>query len=360
MAIYQRRKIWWIDYYYKGRRIREPVSSSRKEAEKALMARQGDIVRGTFKLEKKGKERCFDEFAIEFLEQRKSGRKWWKKDLYRMKTLVNQFGNSFLSDISTYNIEKFKTKRRDEVSGPTVNRELALLKSLFNMAGKWGFLTTENPVKGVSYYPERQMERILSNGEAERLIASCGETVRPVVVCALNLGMRKSELLDLEWKNVNFRHRFIRVERSKNNRSRKIPMNSVVYEELSRLRGNGNTHVFTKGNSTEPLRCVRSTFESACRRADITNVRFHDLRHTFATNLVMQGVDLVTVKEILGHSTIEMTVRYSHPSDERKMTAVERLVSKRQTRYNDDSNRVDGHNMVTILPVPKTSETVRH
>lgn len=360
MAIYQRGTVWWIDYYYKGRRIREPVSGTRKEAEKALMARQGDIVRGTFKLVKKGKERYFEEFAIEFLEHRKSGRKWWKKDLYRMKTLVHQFGNSFLSDISTYDIDKFKTARREEVSGPSVNRELALLKSMFNMAEMWGFLTTKNPVKGVRYYPERQKERILSNEEAERLIANCGETVQPVVVCALNTGMRKSELLDLEWKNVNFGHRFIRIERSKNNRSRKIPINSTVYEELSRLRRNGSTHVFTKGNSTEPLRCIRSAYERARRCAGLSDVRFHDLRHTFATNLVMGGIDLVTVKEILGHSTIEMTVRYSHPSDERKMSAVERLVSGRQTRYNEDSARGDGHNLVTILPVSQTSENVKH
>lgn len=74
----------------------------------------------------------------------------------------------------------------------------------------------------------------------------------------------------------------------------------------------------------------------------------------------MSGIDLVTVKEILGHSTIEMTVRYSHPSDERKMTAVERLVSGKKTRYNEDSARGDGHNVVTILPVSQTSENVKH
>jgi hypothetical protein len=74
----------------------------------------------------------------------------------------------------------------------------------------------------------------------------------------------------------------------------------------------------------------------------------------------MVGVDLVTVKEILGHSTIEMTVRYSHPSDERKMTAVERLVSGDRIDYNDGSSRGNGHNLITILLVSQTSEIVRH
>jgi site-specific recombinase XerD len=81
-----------------------------------------------------------------------------------------------------------------------------------------------------------------------------------------------------------------------------------------------------------------------CRKAGISELRFHDLRHTFATNLVMSGTDLVTVKEILGHSDISMTVRYSHPSDGREMGAVERLVHKRWVA----ADGKDGHNLVTI------------
>ena len=111
------------------------------------------------------------------------------------------------------------------------------------------------------------------------------------------------------------------VERSKNNRSRKVPMNSTVAAELGRLRGNGTPFVFTQRAGERPKSIA--AFATACRRAGMGHVRFHDLRHTFATNLVMGGIDLVTVKEILGHNDISMTVRYSHPSNERKMAAVE-------------------------------------
>lgn len=343
MSIYQRGRIWWIDYYYKGRRLREPASESKQEAINALTARKGDIVKGRFDLKQKIRDWRFEEFSVEFLEHRKSGRRWWKSDICRMRTLIRYFGGFFLADITPFDVEKFKVERRKSVSGPSVNRELALLKSMFNAARQWGFVRIENPVRGVRYYPERQKERILTEDEARRLIAAGGKTVKPVIVLALNTGMRKSEILDLRWDNVDFKRRFIRVERSKNNRSRKIPMNSAVFEELQKLRGNGSEHVFTKERSSERLRCVRSAFESACRRAEIQNLRFHDLRHTFATNLVMSGVDLVTVKEILGHSTIEMTVRYSHPSDLRKMAAVEQLVLK-----HDEHEVTDGHNLVTV------------
>ena len=356
MSIYQRGKIWWIDYYYKGRRLREPVSESKQEAIDALTARKGDIVKGRFELMREKREWRFEEFSAEFLKHRKSGRRWWKKDLYRMKALIRHFGGLFLADITSYDVEKFKVERRKSVSGPSVNRELALLKSMFNAAKQWGFVCMENPLRGVRYYPECQKERILTEDEVRRLISSSGKTVRPVIVLALNTGMRKSELLELRWDNVDFKRRFIRIERSKNNRVRKIPMNSAVYGELLKLRRNGSDHIFTKEHSSEPLRCVRSAFESTCRRAGISNLRFHDLRHTFATNLVMSGVDLVTVKEILGHSTIEMTVRYSHPSDVRKMAAVEQLVSKREEK----ERRMDGHNLVTTEKDEPTSRVVTH
>ncbi|MFC2169764.1 tyrosine-type recombinase/integrase [Acidobacteriota bacterium] len=168
------------------------------------------------------------------------------------------------------------------------------------------------------------------------------------MLVALNTGMRKSELLELEWQNIDFSRRFIYVERSKNNRSRKVPMNSAVYDELQRLRRNGHNFVFNKVKSQGRLRCVATAFKTACKNAGLLGIRFHDLRHTFATNLVMGGTDLVTVKEILGHSDISMTVRYSHPSDRRKMEAVEKLVSGKALEVGERSYRGFGHNMVTI------------
>jgi integrase len=359
LSIYQRGKIWWIDYYYKGRRLREPVSESKQEAIDALKARKGDIVKGTFELKREEREWWFDEFSIEYLDHLKSTRiRWWKRELSRLKILVRFFGKRLLSEITPYHVEKYKEKRRKTVTGAGVNRELALLKAMFNKAIQWEFVKMKNPVSEVSYYPERQMERILSNDEAERLIEVAGKSLKPVLIVALNTGMRKSEILELDWKNVDFARRYIRVERSKNNRSRKIPMNSAVYEELQRARRNRSEYVFTQKRTSERLRCVASAFKTACQKAGIEGLRFHDFRHTFATNLVMNGIDLVTVKEILGHSDISMTVRYSHPSDKRKMEAVEKLVLGKELEIGESSYRVDGHNMVTIEPkLQKNKET---
>jgi integrase len=360
LGIYQRRKIWWIDYYYKGKRLREPVSASRQDALAALAARKGDIARGRYELPETRREWRFDEFSVEYSKQSSISRRWWRRELSRMAVLVNYFGKMFLTDVTRFDVEKYKADRRKTVSGGGVNRELALLKAMFNKAREWGFARMENPVKGVKYYPERQKERILSEDEARRLVRASSGAIRPVLVVALNTGMRKSEILDLSWKNVDFPRRFIRVERSKNNRSRKVPMNSAVHKTLSALRGRGSEYVFNREKGQGRLCYIDTAFKTACRKAGIEGLRFHDLRHTFATNLVMGGVDLVTVKEILGHSDISMTVRYSHPSDERKMSAVERLVVRERAGAGTVAPRKDGHKLVTRPGVANSGARLTH
>jgi integrase len=361
LAIYQRGTIWWIDYYFKGERLREPVSSSRKEAMEALESRRGDIVQGRFELVRKDRRQStFEEFACEYLKHLKATRRWWKGEVSRMKSLVRHFGKMPLSEISTYDVEKYKEKRRKKLSGSGMNREFALLKSMLNRASEWGFAKIAlNPVSKVGYFPERQVERILTNDEARRLIDASNASLRPVVVTALNTGMRRGEILDMRWTNVDFDRRFIRVERSKNNRSRKVPINSTLTAELSRLHASGTPFVFMQ-RAGERLKSIATAFATACRHSGLGHVRFHDLRHTFATNLVMNGVDLVTVKEILGHSDISMTVRYSHPSDERKMAAVEVIVDRAEERPSPHVSRGDGHNLVTVPDLEEKGQYVSH
>lgn len=361
MAIYQRKNVWWIDYYFKGERLREPVSSSKKEAMEALESRRGDIVQGRFELVRKDKRQTtFEEFACEYLRHIKATRRWWKGEVSRMKSLVRHFGKMPLSEISPYDVEKYKEWRRKKLSGSGINREFALLKSMLNRASEWGFAQiSRNPVNKVRRFPERQVERILTDEEAAKLIAACGPAVRPVVITALNTGMRRGEILDLRWENVDFERRFIRVERSKNGRSRKVPMNSRLAAELKRPRANGTPYVFTQ-RAGERLKSIVTAFATACRHSGIGHVRFHDLRHTFATNLVMNGVDLVTVKEILGHSDISMTVRYSHPSDERKMAAVEVISGHGTERPSPQVSRGDGHNLVTNPDLADDGRCVSH
>lgn len=145
---------------------------------------------------------------------------------------------------------------------------------------------------------------------------------------ALHTGFRASELLSLTWKDIDFRRHMITVRATyaKNGESRVIPMNGVLTDTLrtSRIKADKSDHVFCSRQGT-PYRSFRTAFERAVREAGIEDFTFNDLRHTFASRLVMAGVDLPTVQELMGHKDISMTLRYTHLSSDHKQRAVKAL-----------------------------------
>ena len=139
------------------------------------------------------------------------------------------------------------------------------------------------------------------------------------------------KLLNLKWKDLDFHNRLIYLSDTKGANKREIPMNEVVYKMFLRVRKNPNSpYVFCHKNG-KPYKDLRASLDKAAKEAEIERFRFHDLRHTFASHLVMAGVDLKTVQELLGHKTIEMTLRYSHLSPDHKKAAVEVLGRRMDT-----------------------------
>jgi integrase len=138
--------------------------------------------------------------------------------------------------------------------------------------------------------------------------------------------MRKSEVLKLKWENVDLKHGFILLDKTKNGDRREIPINSTLRQTLSGLsRCLDVTYVFYDADTRKSYGDVKRSFQTACRRTKTKDFRFHDLRHTFASHLVMAGVDLTTVKELLGHKTLTMTLRYAHLAPSHKVKAVDIL-----------------------------------
>jgi integrase len=199
---------------------------------------------------------------------------------------------------------------RNEV---TINRELAFLRNLYNKAIDWG-KAADNPLRKVRFARENNGRiRFLSPEEEVRLLAFCESQLKPLVITALHTGW-KSELLSLTWEDVDFEKRGITVRAgyAKNGESRTIPMNDVLTATLEEVRIHAmeSGSVFRNRKGT-PYRSFRTAFERAVRKALISDFTFHDLRHTFASRLVMSGVDLPTVKDLMGHKSINMTLRYS-------------------------------------------------
>jgi integrase len=343
MGIYPVRGKWYIDLYVDGRRKRKAIGS-RRDAENALTTIKADVLRGEFKFKRESKVH-FEAFAQDYLDHVKTNKKKsWQRDDNSLKFLKSYFGGMLLSKISPWDIEEYKRKRLEgeitiklepgarkrkewKVKPATINRELACLKHMFTLAKRWK-MADENPVKEVQFFQEQQIEmRILAQEEINRLLSCASPRLRPILIVALNTGMRKGEILHLRRSDVDFDNQFLLLRETKSNRPRKVPMRGLVAETLRALKKERDYVLFANPHTGKPLSDLQTPFKGACRRVGIQDLRFHDLRHTAATHMVMGGVDLVTVKEILGHATIKMTMRYAHPTPENKRHAVEVLAA---------------------------------
>ncbi len=333
MAIYKRNKIWYIDYFYEGRRIREAVGSSKKLAQKALMIRKTQITQGKFDIQDTKPSITFGELAKTYIEYAKVNKKSWKRDVVSLNKLLPFFENRQLKHITPFLVEQYKQQRREEVSPATVNRELALVKHMFTLAIKWK-RASNNPVKEVKFFRERnQRLRFLSEEEIHRLIESCEPNLKAIVITAITTGMRRSEIFGLKWQDVDLERKQIILDETKSGVSRKMPINDALNELLLNLKSRVSHEYVFLNRFGKPYKDVKTSFKTALRKAGIEGATFHTLRHTFASHLVMSNVNLRTVQELLGHKSFQMTMRYSHLSEEYKERAVNIL--QRRLRLSD-------------------------
>jgi len=299
------KKDWYITYYEpSGHRVKQKVGPSKKLAEAALKKIEVAIAEGKYLEVKKQHKIKFKDFASEYLElHSKVNNKTWKRSDLRNITVLNKaFSTYYLHELTPHLIEKFKAQRAKEVKPATVNRHLACLKSMFNKAIAWGRFSGNNPVKGIKLFRENnQRLRFLEKEEISRLLASCNKYIKPIVIVALNTGMRKGELLGLKWRDVDFKRDIIHLYNTKNGEKREIPINDVAKNALIGVRKHPDSElIFTKKNG-ESYGDFKKSFLKAMDKSGIKEFRFHDIRHTFASHLVMNGIDLNTVRELLGH-----------------------------------------------------------
>jgi len=232
-----------------------------------------------------------------------------------------------LTDFNPAHIEGYKLYRRKEVSGSTVNRELALLKRMFNLAIDWELFRDLNPVRKVKFFREFNTGmRTLSPEEEERLLRIAAPYFQDLILFDLNTGLRSGELFTLQWSDVDFEKNILSVFAPKTQKTRCIPINSAARKVLEAWAlGRKNEFVFYNFETGKPFVDLKTGFARACEKAGITGVTWHTLRHTFASRLVNRGVDIVTVKELLGHSSVTVTMRYTHTNLDSKHAAVARL-----------------------------------
>ncbi len=328
MGIYQKGKNWYIDYYVKGHRKRKKIGPSKKLAELVLKDVHIKNAREEYLGILEEKKVLFDEYAGKYLDYckvNKAPSTYERHEKCCVKRLTQAFTGKYLYGITPVMIEKYKADRLQSVSPASVNRDLACLKYMYTKAIEWGYVKA-NPSKAVKLLKEPPGRlRYLKPEEVGLLLKACADHLRPIVVTALNTGMRKSEILNLKWNELDLGNRKITVANSKNNEKRVIPINETLQSELSALTKNPECEYVFLGKNGLPLGDIKKAFLGAIKRAKITDFRFHDLRHTFGSQMVMQGVDIRTVQQVMGHKTIKMTMRYSHLSPEYVQDAMMRL-----------------------------------
>jgi site-specific recombinase XerD len=228
-------------------------------------------------------------------------------------------------------LARYVARRQEDGKAPaTINRELAFLKRLFTIAITDGLADT-NPVKRIPFFTENNARiRYLTEEEEPRLHEEIGDEEWSKVAFAMHTGFRQGNQFALEWANgVNFDAGTITARKPKGGTDYTVPMNDTVRDLLralpSRLK---SRYVFPSSTGRTPMgsqNFLHRVFVPALRKAKIDDFHWHDLRHTFASRLVMAGVDLRTVQELMGHKTLAMTLRYAHLSPAHQRDAVRRL-----------------------------------
>src|SRR2546425_1158883 len=244
--------------------------------------------------------------------------------------------------IADYSRERATQKSRLKrlLSPASRNRELATLRHLLRLAHEWGYIEKVPKIR-LAKEPEGRL-RFLSEDEAVRLLAACEKSQNPylhtIVTIALYTGARRGEVLGLIWERVDFARGVLLLDKTKSGRRREVPMNEAVYKVLAALPGpKTEGPVFRKANG-DGWGSIRTGFERACREARLGDFRFHDLRHTCASWLVMAGRSLKEVQELLGHRTFAMTLRYAHLSPDRLREAVNALPVLGATPVQDEED----------------------
>lgn len=365
---------WYVDFMVDGKRHRVKAGTSRTEAEAWLEQAKGKRSRdrllgalyGDDPLFKPVDPVAFDAFALRYyarvsLPQKRS----WRRDADVFQLTVPHFGGAFpgedgrwpipkrdeafdafrrrvegylatfrgtaplLTAIRTETIQKYAADRAAAGKKPaTVNRDLILLSNLWNVAISWGH-ARHNPVKAVKRDRTQSIrERVLTEDEEKKLFARLHGPARRIALLALHTGLRFGEILSLAPADVDLEGCELRVipTNSKSKRVRHIPLNDVALGVLSEALagGVGRGRVFTYGDGSA-VKSIRTVFENAVKGSAIGPMRFHDLRHTFASRLTSAGVDLNTVRELLGHRDFSTTLRYAHLAPSARWGAVKLL-----------------------------------
>jgi len=379
MSVTKRGNKWHYAFMFDGVRYRGSVKTARTKAQ-AVQAEtriRAKVHEGTYS-KPRGSITLKEFVAERYVPWAQANKRSWKIDRSRLKPILAFFGDRRIGDISPSLIERFKierknapivrrTKENETKEKPrsigAVNRELHLLSRILRLAVDGGE-ATENVCRKVNIFKgEQHRTRYLLPVEEQRLMIVLDDDrspLRNMVVLAINTGLRVSEILKLKLDHVDFHRDVLHIKATKTDEDREVPLNDVTRQLLTHLVGRaqerGNEYVFTNPQTKTRYTTVKTAWLTACRRAGLTDLRFHDLRHTFGTRAADAGVPLNAIRDVMGHKTTAMTERYAHATDEGKRRAVEAV----QSAVSSIPPESDCHSFATVEVGEPIPESVSH
>jgi len=327
---------WWIRYADpNGRIVRVSTGTTEKTLAKKVLAKKKTlVVEGKHLDKKKVPKTTFYQLCDQYWEL--EGQHKRMKGLSHMLEIWKKaFSNTPVRELNQQKVERFLVDKMTDRkwSSATRNRHLTMLKAMFNKGLGWG-LVVDNPAIGIKKLRENGARtRFLDQSEINCLLGSASGDFYAILVTALHSGMRRGEILKLRWSDIDLKNQIITVQESKSGQKRMIPMDTTLHNTLSDLPSR-----FQKGyvfpspvNPGKQRFDVLRQWRKVIKISEIDSVRFHDLRHTFASHLIMNGVDIKTVQELLGHSSLTMTMRYTHLAPDHRTRAIKILDTALQT-----------------------------
>ncbi len=341
MGVYKKDNRWYIDYYIHGKRKREvvtipevdPATITIRDAEKALAIRKAEIAQGKFDITKTEKPVKIELLIEAYLEWAYENLKAPIAARTACKNLLSYFGGKNIYSLSLWEIEKYKSERKKQGRKPeTINKELGALRRMFNLSlqGALRVKVGKNPVQGLKLLKVAKLKpRVLKDWEFLKLYEASSSHFKPILLCAYMTGMRRSEIAKLKWKDVELQDGYLHVVETKNGESRTIPIAESLVDTLSIMKKDTNReYVFNSPDGTPYSSSTswKRTWSTTLKLAGIEKCRFHDFRHTFVSNLIVnEKEDFATVMALSGHKDISMLKRYSHTQEEAKRAAIQKL-----------------------------------
>jgi len=354
MGVYKRGDTWCISYFLNGLRVRKAIGASKKKAEAELEAIRTDIRGGRYKEPRRD---SFDDLLTDY-DKQQQGKKGYRTEKYIIQRIGDYFKGAIVQDIGVREVEAFMAylcklpvKGGGERGGSDVNHHMVCLCSILQKAVLWEWIDRNPAVTDKVKRPPKGDGRdsLLTVEEAGRLLGACLPHLHPIVLCALDTGMRKSEILGLRWSEIRDGMIHLPASRTKTGKARKVPLADAIGKELQRIKEGRRVKavvslfdlVFQPPKErktrkmgkegergklyivTDPMKDIRAAWDAAKVKAGINpGLHFHDLRRTWRSHMKMAGVDSFTLNLIDGHANPKIETVYTQLDDEHMKRAI--------------------------------------